>query len=191
MAYAKQTWVDYPDISSPITAERLNHMEDGIEEAWEHGGGAGETLPVGSELDFDGSESDIPDGWEEVDNNISITGKPVKTGRIINGKDEYILAKKITNLPNNNYIELTNIFFDSTGSDETKVKYDDIFITGFDGAIYISSGDKFFSNLDFMNPSNKYGTCIYINSGHLYFATNNNYSNYYALVYLKFTYKEV
>lgn len=41
MAYQKQTWVDYPDTSSPLTAERLNHMEDGIEEAWNHGGGGG------------------------------------------------------------------------------------------------------------------------------------------------------
>lgn len=29
-------------------------------------GGGGETLPIGSEIDFDGSVSDIPDGWEEV-----------------------------------------------------------------------------------------------------------------------------
>lgn len=32
MAYQRQTWVDYPDRSTPITAERLNHMEAGIEE---------------------------------------------------------------------------------------------------------------------------------------------------------------
>ena len=31
--YIKQTWVDYPDTSSPLTAERFNHMEDGIEDA--------------------------------------------------------------------------------------------------------------------------------------------------------------
>lgn len=29
-------------------------------------GGAGETLPVGSEIDFDGNASDIPSGWEQV-----------------------------------------------------------------------------------------------------------------------------
>ena len=30
MAYPKQTWNDLPDRSTPLTAERLNHMEDGI-----------------------------------------------------------------------------------------------------------------------------------------------------------------
>lgn len=31
------------------------------------GGAGGETLPVGSQIDFDGSVSDIPTGWEQVD----------------------------------------------------------------------------------------------------------------------------
>lgn len=30
MAYSKQTWHDLPDQTTPINAERLNHMEDGI-----------------------------------------------------------------------------------------------------------------------------------------------------------------
>lgn len=33
MAYTKQTWQDLPNTTSPITATRLNHMEDGIETA--------------------------------------------------------------------------------------------------------------------------------------------------------------
>ena len=33
MAYQKQTWEDYPSLSSPITADRLNHIENGIEDA--------------------------------------------------------------------------------------------------------------------------------------------------------------
>ena len=40
MAYVKQTWENLPSTNTPITAERLNHMEDGIAGAWEHGGGA-------------------------------------------------------------------------------------------------------------------------------------------------------
>lgn len=36
------------------------------------GAGGGETLPIGSEIDFDGSVSDIPDGWEQVDKLIKI-----------------------------------------------------------------------------------------------------------------------
>ena len=33
MAYEKQEWIDYPDETTPISAERLLHMEDGIEDA--------------------------------------------------------------------------------------------------------------------------------------------------------------
>ena len=33
MSYTKQTWTDFPDTSSPITADRLNHMENGIDDA--------------------------------------------------------------------------------------------------------------------------------------------------------------
>ena len=31
MAYSKQTWQDLPDTTTPITASRLNNMENGIE----------------------------------------------------------------------------------------------------------------------------------------------------------------
>lgn len=30
MSYTKQTWEDLPSLNTPITANRLNHMEDGI-----------------------------------------------------------------------------------------------------------------------------------------------------------------
>jgi len=33
MAYDKQNWVDYPDETTPISADRLSHIEDGIEDA--------------------------------------------------------------------------------------------------------------------------------------------------------------
>lgn len=33
MAYVKQAWVNKPDLSTPMSAARLNHMEDGIEAA--------------------------------------------------------------------------------------------------------------------------------------------------------------
>lgn len=31
MSYVKQTWINLPDKTTPISADRLNHMEDGIE----------------------------------------------------------------------------------------------------------------------------------------------------------------
>lgn len=65
MAYVKQNWENLPSTNTPITAERLNHMEDGIAEAWEHGGGsgAGETLRIGTILPFTGSSSELPTGY--------------------------------------------------------------------------------------------------------------------------------
>lgn len=39
-------------------------------------GGGGETLPVGSEINFDGQASDIPVGWEEVDNVLWTNSNP-------------------------------------------------------------------------------------------------------------------
>lgn len=56
------------------------------------GGGAsgGETLPVGSEIDFDGSVSDIPDGWEEITDPNSYSTSEIKTGKTwINNKPIY------------------------------------------------------------------------------------------------------
>ena len=65
MAYVKQNWENLPSTNTPITAERLNHMEDGIAEAWEHGGGsgAGETLRIGTILPYTGSGAELPTGY--------------------------------------------------------------------------------------------------------------------------------
>ena len=62
--YEKQLWKDYPDTTTPITSDRLNHMENGIYEAAKSGGG--DTIPVGSEFDYDGTE--VPEGYQQVDN---------------------------------------------------------------------------------------------------------------------------
>lgn len=40
-----------------------------------------ESLPVGTELDFDGTSSDIPEGWEEVTNPDSYSTSEVKTNK--------------------------------------------------------------------------------------------------------------
>jgi hypothetical protein len=45
MAYVKQTWVDGQAGGTPVSAARLNHMEDGIEAA-STGGGAGTVTSV-------------------------------------------------------------------------------------------------------------------------------------------------
>lgn len=62
MAYQKQIWENLPSVNTPLSADRLNHMEDGIADAWEHGGGGGgDTLPIGVILPL--SSSTIPEGY--------------------------------------------------------------------------------------------------------------------------------
>lgn len=46
MAYSKQTWADLPDTSTPITAARLAHIEDGIFNAAATADSAGGTAGV-------------------------------------------------------------------------------------------------------------------------------------------------
>lgn len=53
MAYQKQTWENLPSQATPITAERLNHIEDGIEETSQQSESA--TIPVGTIMQFAGS----------------------------------------------------------------------------------------------------------------------------------------
>lgn len=59
MAYQKQEWHDLPLEDTPISAERLTHMEDGIYEAWEHGGGSG--APIGAIIPYGGTVA--PNGY--------------------------------------------------------------------------------------------------------------------------------
>lgn len=61
MAYVKQVWENLPSTDTPVSAERLNYMESGIAEAWEHGGGGGDTLPIGIILPL--SSDTIPEGY--------------------------------------------------------------------------------------------------------------------------------
>ena len=93
--YEKQLWKDYPDTTTPITSDRLNHMEDGIYEAAKSGGG--DTIPVGSEFDYDGTE--VPDGFEEVTDTKIYSTDEQRVGTWIDGKPLYrksFIVKGIT-----------------------------------------------------------------------------------------------
>lgn len=70
MNYTKTEWKNLPDTTTPITADALNNIEDGVEYLFEHG--AGDSLPVGSELDYDGQVSEIPTGWTQVSEKTKI-----------------------------------------------------------------------------------------------------------------------
>lgn len=61
--YQKTEWIND---ETPVTAENMNNIEYGLEYISENGVGRGDSLPVGSIVEFDGDV--IPDGYEEVSN---------------------------------------------------------------------------------------------------------------------------
>ena len=91
MEYTKTVWKDLPDTSTPITADKLNNLEDGVEYLFENGtGGGGDNLPVGTEVDFDGTSQQIPTGWQEITNPDSYSTSEVKTNKTwISGESIY------------------------------------------------------------------------------------------------------
>lgn len=60
MAYEKTNWVDN---ETPITAEKLNHIEQGVEDAAKTGG-----VEVGTIVEWDDSEP-IPEGYDIIEEN--------------------------------------------------------------------------------------------------------------------------
>lgn len=61
-------------------------------------GGAGEVLPVGSEIEFNGQASAIPTGWEQVDDPYNYSTTETKIGTWKDGKPIYRKIIEITNL---------------------------------------------------------------------------------------------
>ena len=62
------------------------------------GGTGGETLPVGSQIGFDGSVSDIPTGWQQVDNPNEYSETEIVIGTY-EGKPHYRKIIKVNNPP--------------------------------------------------------------------------------------------
>ena len=65
MKYTKTEWQNLPDTTTPITADRLNNIENGIEYLFEHGVGGGDTLPIGVILPH--TSATIPSGYMVCD----------------------------------------------------------------------------------------------------------------------------
>lgn len=76
-----------------------------------YGSGGGETLPVGTELDFDGVSQDIPTGWEEINNPDSYSTSEVKTNKV--WIDEKPIYRKVFtgNIASSIEHGLTNVSF--------------------------------------------------------------------------------
>ena len=74
----------------------------------------GESLPVGSEIDFDGTAQDIPVGWEQVDNNPVYSTSETVCGTWIDGKPIYRKVFNITSpqQSNTDYVDVSSLNID-------------------------------------------------------------------------------
>ena len=138
-----------------------------------------DSLPVGSEIDFDGPASDIPVGWEQVDNPDSYSAEEVKTNKVWFGKPVYRKVITIT------------VNAGTTGQvDLTSLNYSKIWINH-DTSHCEYSGETSSSGVNWYNKgtSDDYGL-VYIGANrtmNIKNATVNNRNYYITLEYTKAT----
>lgn len=61
-------------------------------------------MPVGSEIDYSGNISDIPTGWEQIDDpNVYSTTQEIDTGKTLDGKKIYRSYISFTHSATGNY----------------------------------------------------------------------------------------
>ena len=148
MAYTKKTWIDGV---TPIKASDLNSIESGIEE---------------NANNIDELNTPI---------NIITNGEPVKTGRKIDGKDEYV--KRISvKLGNNNVVSA-----DTGITNATIIKYDGVHTNGndYNSVPYPDNTENF-----------KYELIVWFQgTNKIYIKTQSDRSTYTAYINIYFTYK--
>ena len=106
MAYQKTNWVDN---ETPISAENLNKIEDGIVEASKTGG-----ILTGSVIGW--NSDTIPEGYEEVENNGGIETITNENGTAIKFPDGTMICKhKIIGASHPNQTLRDNSYFYAQG----------------------------------------------------------------------------
>ena len=80
--YQKTNWVN--DLT-PVNADNMNNIEYGLEYISENGVGRGDSLPVGSIVEYDGDV--IPDGYEKVNNKVVLYDNPSGSSETITLSD--------------------------------------------------------------------------------------------------------
>lgn len=110
-------------------------------------------------------------------NNIITNGNPVKTGRIIDGKDEYIKRILIARFPNASTLEV------STGLDHSKINFGDV------SGIAKSTEQQL--NVPFVSLSGLgIQVATRLTSNNIAITTGNDRSSYSGYLDIRFTYKD-
>lgn len=78
MAYTKQTWENLPSTNTPITSDRLNHIEDGIYNAYEINNSYSTSETKGYSCSYINSNiQDVYSTTETLTNKIWTDNKPI------------------------------------------------------------------------------------------------------------------
>ena len=90
MAYTKQTWADGEEGNTPITAARLNHIEDGVSAAdtvtWAEVTGKPTTFaPVVGTGATDAKAGNYVPAWADVTGKPSTFAPPAATASVVGG----------------------------------------------------------------------------------------------------------
>ena len=86
-SYTKQTWEDAPSTNSPVSAERLNHMETGIKNN-NTGVRALETA-VGNVQNLDTSSKEIVGSINEINQHLSDKKFGIDTSNVLHSSGSY------------------------------------------------------------------------------------------------------
>ena len=165
MAYQKQTWKNLPNQTTPITAERLNHMEDGIYDA-----STATTVTINNTYSTANDEvysCNYVNGINDYSTDEVFTGK-----YWIDGKPIYRKALVINNLPNNTYGSYAHSI-----SNIDLIYIEKAFWSLSDGAC--GPIPQYFSSSEITN--------IYVNKTTVNISTNVNYSPRKGYVVLEYT----
>ncbi len=84
MSYTKQVWEDLPSLNTPITADRLNHMEDGIKGGNDLADNLNTSIGDLTELETT-DKTNVVNAINENVNNLSKIGKVLWEGSFSTG----------------------------------------------------------------------------------------------------------
>lgn len=137
MAYEKQNWVDYPLETTPISSERLIHIEDGIYNAAENAddavsGALADAYPQVSYMDIDGSQlfytcaveiaGETVDGTEvSGSNTLTLATKDslLNAKAVTDSKADSIRYENIINLTPGSMISPSVLYLDQEHTEQT------------------------------------------------------------------------
>lgn len=170
MAYVKQEWKGYPDTSTPITADRLNHMEDGIYSSGvPDGGTTGQVLAKKSDTNNDVEWVDqiyTKDDFKVIKTSVTANQDSNKQGYTIidlptgfNYENTVVISVTYSQYDNYSYSILAGSWCSSNTSAGTM---SELVVNIGDSSFIATDPDNCLKLEYFPRSSSKYGSTIYV-----------------------------